>query len=97
MSDATAGTSDYWGWSSLREIDRAAGRAKGSAFRTFKRRLPELVEGRDFVVLDHRRNDGIAARWQAADRLYRGSINPVLLAPATAARVAAAVIAEDAR
>ncbi len=84
-----AGTEDYWSWSSLREIDEAARADKGSAFRSFKRLLPTLIEGRDFVLLDHRSKDGLGARWQAAGRLYRSSINPVLLSPQTAASVAA--------
>jgi hypothetical protein len=82
-SDST-GTDDYWSWSSLREIDEASGVDKGTAFRAFKRLLPFLVEGSDFVVLDRRSHDGLAARWQAAGRLYRSSVNPVLLRPPVA-------------
>ncbi len=81
---APHGTADYWHWSSLREIDQACGLPKGSAFRAFKRHLGDWTEGRDFIVLDHRTHDGISARWQAAGRLYRSSMNPVLLAPGAA-------------
>ncbi|MDE2148922.1 MAG: hypothetical protein KGJ55_03605 [Gammaproteobacteria bacterium] len=77
------------GWISLMELDRAAGRPKGSAFRAFKALLPELRENRDFAVFDHRRAD--AARLHAAGRIYRSSVNPVLLAPATARRLLAAL------
>ena len=47
------GSDDYAGWLSLREIDAAQKREKGAAFRSFKRLLPQLSEGRDFVTLDH--------------------------------------------
>jgi hypothetical protein len=91
----TAGTIDYWNWSSLREIDEANSTRKGSAFRAFKHLLPALIEGVDFILLDHRSNDGLAARWHAADRLYRSSIHPVLVSPQTAKRVVAALGAES--
>jgi hypothetical protein len=80
-----SGSDDYSGWFSMREIDAALGLEKGAAFRAFKRLLPRLVEERDFVVLDHQRHAAIAAKLHAADRLYRSSVNPVLLAPAAAA------------
>ena len=76
---------DYSGWLSLRELDLELGLQKGGAFRAFKRLLPRLVEGRDFVVLDHQHHSALAAQWHAAGRLYRSSVNPVLLAPAAAA------------
>ena len=79
------GSDDYSGWLSLRELDTELGLNKGSSFRAFKRLLPELVEGRDFVVLDHRNHAALAAKLHAAGRLYRSSVNPVLLAPAAAA------------
>ena len=80
----------YPGWLSLREIDTAQGREKGAAFRAFKSLLPELAEGRDFVALDHRLHSTLAAALHAAGRVYRGTVNPVLLSPA-AALVAAAL------
>lgn len=81
------GSADYSGWLSLREIDAEHGLDKGSAFRAFKRLLPRLTEERDFVVLDHRRHAALAAQLHAAGRLYRGSVNPVLLSPAAAGLV----------
>jgi len=81
------GSDDYSGWLSLRELDTELGRDKGSSFRAFKRLLPELVEGRDFVVLDHHNHSALAAKLHAAGRLYRSSVNPVLLAPAAASQV----------
>ncbi len=56
-----AGTEDYPGWLSLRELDAEQGLAKGTAFRAFKRLLPDLAEERDFVVLDHQRHGALAA------------------------------------
>jgi len=84
---ATTGSADYPGWLSLRELDAELGLDKGAAFRAFKRLLPLLVEERDFVVLDHQRHAAAAAALHAAGRLYRSSVNPVLLAPAAAERV----------
>ncbi|HZR37272.1 MAG TPA: hypothetical protein VFA75_18020 [Nevskia sp.] len=86
MSAAT-GSADYPGWLSLRELDAELGLAKGASFRAFKRLLPRLEEERDFVVLDHRRHSAAAAALHAAGRLYRSSMNPVLLAPGAAERV----------
>ena len=74
----------YPGWLSLRELDRELGLDKGASFRAFKRLLPQLVEQHDFVVLDHQRHAATAAALHAAGRLYRSSVNPVLLAPGAA-------------
>lgn len=78
---------DYSTWRSLRELDAASGRVKGSAFRAFKSLLETLNEGTDFIVLDHQRHAALAAHLHAQGRLYRSSIHPVLLAPAAAQRV----------
>ncbi len=86
-ADEGGGSGDYSGWLSLRELDTELGLDKGASFRAFKRLLPRLVEGRDFVVLDHRQYGALAAQLHAAGRLYRSSVNPVLLAPAAAALV----------
>lgn len=75
---------DYSTWRSLRELDEQAGLPKGSAFRAFKRCLPQLHEGRDFIVLDHQTQATLAARLHGEARLYRTSIHPVLLAPTAA-------------
>ena len=79
------GSDDYAGWFSLRELDTELGLDKGSSFRAFKRLLPRLEEGRDFVVLDHQHHGAVAAQLHAAGRLYHSSVNPVLLAPDAAA------------
>jgi len=83
--DDGGGSDDYSGWLSLRELDAELRLDKGSSFRAFKRLLPRLLEGRDFVVLDHQNHGAEAAKLHAAGRLYRSSVNPVLLAPAAAA------------
>ena len=62
---------------SLREIDEALGKAKGSAFRAFKS-LP-LREGVDFCVL-HPDHDGLAfTAVQATGRLYPGALRAILV------------------
>lgn len=72
---------------SFRELDERSGRIKGSAFQAFKRIEPELLEGRDFRLLRPGEDDGEIARLRQQNRIYRGSINIVLLSEAAAARV----------
>lgn len=74
-------------WLTMQDVDQRAGRPKGSAFRAFKKLLPELREGPDFAVLDHNRHDAYGARLYAEGRIYRSSVSPVLMSPATAQRV----------
>jgi hypothetical protein len=76
-------------WVSLRELDERLGLAKGAAFRAFKR--AGLTEGRDFRVLDATRDAAEIAQLRARDRIWRSSVNVVLLSPRAAARVAAAL------
>lgn len=78
-------------WRSLRELDRQAGTPKGSAFRVFKRLAPGLTEQRDFWVLHAARDAAQIAALRDADRIYTGSVNVVLLAPAAQARVLDAI------
>jgi len=91
------GTDDYAGWLSMRELDESAGLPKGAAFRAFKAVMGMLQEGQDFVVLDHQTAQALAARLIAQGRLYRSSVNPVLLAPAAAVQVRAAMSAAGER
>ncbi len=91
------GTGDYSDWRSMRELDVEAGVAKGTAFRAFKQLAARLIEGQDFLVLDHQMHADLAAALHAHDRLYRGSVTPVLLAPEAAARVRAAIGAMNTR
>jgi hypothetical protein len=70
---------------SLREIDEALGKAKGSAFRAFKS-LP-LREGVDFCVL-HPDCDGLAfTAVQATGRLYPGALRAILVSDETRRRI----------
>ncbi len=87
------GTDDYSGWLSMRELDEATGLQKGAAFRAFKALLATLEEGRDFVVLDQRSAEGLAASLRVRGRLYRSSVAPVLLSAPAAARVRQAMLA----
>lgn len=77
----------YPGWRTLREIDADVGAIKGSAFRAFKRLLPELREERDFVTAAADRHPALYAALCGTPRVYPSSFRLVLLAPAAAARV----------
>lgn len=69
----------------LRELDEAAGLAKGSAFRAFKRLA--LQEGRDFRQLDPVRDETEIVALRGGNRVYLGTVAPVLLQPGAASRV----------
>lgn len=83
-------------WVTLKDLDEAAGRPKGSAFRAFKALLGELREGTDFVRLDADRDAPAIAALKASNRLYASSIHAVLLSGAAAGRVRALVQNHDA-
>lgn len=83
----------YPDWLSLREIDQAAGAVKGSAFRAFKAIEAQLDEGLDYRILDAIDDRADVAKLRAAGRVYDSSVRILLLSPATAARVAAALAA----
>lgn len=78
-------------WRTLRELDREAGVAKGAAFRAFKALEPGLREGVDFRQLDPARDSAGYAALRKAGRLYPASPRPLLLNPALAARILAAL------
>jgi len=73
-------------WVSLRELDERLGQPKGTAFRAFRR--AGLVEGRDFRVLERARDGDEIAALRAAGRIYRSSVNVILLSSAAADRLA---------
>lgn len=79
------------GWATLHEIDRAAGAAKGAAFRAFKRSLAQWREGPDYVVLDATRHRAQIDALRAQGRVYASSVNIVMVAPALAASLRAAL------
>ena len=78
--------SDSGGWVSLRELDERLGQPKGAAFRAFRR--AGFAEGRDFRLLDSARDAAEIAALRAAERIYRSSVNVVLLSRASADRLA---------
>lgn len=76
---------DYSNWRTLREIDAAAGVPKGSAFRRFRALEERLEAGRDYRVLHHLDDREAITALRLAGRIYRSSVNVVLLGD-TAAR-----------
>ena len=74
------------GWRTLRELDEQLGRPKGAAFRAFKGL--DLAEGTDFRVLTPARDGAEIAALRDAGRIYRSSVNVVVLSADAAARVA---------
>lgn len=84
----------YPDWLGLREIDAAAGTGKGAAFRVFKRMAAALREGTDYVVLRGSDPDPQIDALRAQQRLYAGSVHAILLEPAAARRVIAALVGD---
>ena len=64
---------------SFKELDEIWAAPKGTAFRAFKRSLPQLIETRDFVRLDAMQDPAKIERLRAAGRIYAGSVHVVLL------------------
>jgi len=75
----------------LREIDECLGLRKGNAFRAFKRQRHLLRENIDFTVLAARTAPAEIERLRAQGRIYRSSINVVILAESGFERVKAAL------
>jgi hypothetical protein len=75
-------------WRTLRELDLAAGAAKGSAFRIFRALADELREHHDYEVFS------AGAEYEAlraSSRGYATSVRMIVLGPAAAERVLAAL------
>jgi hypothetical protein len=83
----TASSTDSVAEITLRQIDEALGHSKGTAFRAFKQLLPELVEGRDFRLLDAEKDRRLIDTLRAEQRIYRSSRNVVLLTSSIADRI----------
>lgn len=64
----------------LREVDLRLGRPKGSAFRAFKRQRTMLRENIDFIVLSARADNAEIERLRTEGRIYRSSVNVIILA-----------------
>ena len=62
----------------LKEIDEACALPKGSAFRAFKRLLPELREGGDFLWLEAGVHAPEIAALKRDGRLYPTTVNALL-------------------
>ena len=73
----------------LREIDSLLGRPKGSAFRAFKRQQAFLRENVDFVVLTAPAAKTEIERLRAEGRIYRSTVNVIVLAESGLERVRA--------
>ena len=73
----------------LREIDERLGLGKGNAFRAFKRQRHLLRENVDFTVLPARTAKAEIERLRAEGRIYRSTINVVILAESGFERVRA--------
>jgi len=71
----------------FRELDEAAARPKGSAFRAFKRIEPQLREGQDFRLLRPGRDDAEIETLRQNQRIYANSVNIVLLGDGLSARL----------
>ncbi len=71
----------------FRELDEATGQPKGAAFRAFKRLEPGLREGQDFLLLRPEHDDTRIDELRAQERIYRNSVNIVLLDDALAERL----------
>jgi len=73
----------------MREVDLRLGLPKGSAFRAFKRQRTVLREDVDFIVLAARTDSAEIERLRATGRIYRSSVNVVVLAETGFERVRA--------
>ena len=71
----------------LREIDERLDLPKGNAFRSFKRQRHLLRENVDFTVLPARTAKAEIERLRAEGRIYRSTINVVILAESRFERV----------
>lgn len=78
----------YRDWHSLREVDVAWGRPKGSAFRAFRLREAALSEGEDYLVLHHQQDRQAINVLKQQGRLYLSSVNVILLSKQGLAKLA---------
>lgn len=76
---------------SFKQLDTAAGAAKGTAFRAFKRLLPELAEGEDYLYLDAEVERETLANLRAQGAIYHSSHHVVLLTERGRQRLIAAL------
>lgn len=67
---------EFW---TFKDLDIRHACVKGTAFRAFKGQLAMLREGEDFLQLQASEHGEQIVLLKAAGRLYKSSINPVLL------------------
>ena len=72
----------------FKEIDRAHGLPKGTAFRLFKRLEPGWVEGKHYWCCDSRAAPAAFAELRGRGRIYPATVNAVLLGDAACCAVA---------
>lgn len=73
--------SDYPAHFSFRELDQQSGRAKGSAFKAFKRLEAQLRCPQDYQLLHAVEDAALIAKLKAEARIYPSSVQVVLLGP----------------
>jgi len=77
----------YPDWLSMKEIDQSMALRKGTSFRLFKQLLPQLVQGRDYIVLDANADAAAISGLKRAGRIYSSSVQVVLLSTAAATAI----------
>lgn len=78
-------------YATFKELDQQHGLPKGSTFRAFKRLLANWTEGVEFICCDVRCDPVAFARLLESGRLYAGTVNAVLIAPAGIGALTAAL------
>ena len=63
---------------SLKEIDTAQGRVKGTAFRAFKAVRAQLQEGQDYFYYSLEQDSAKVEELKAQRRIYASSVNALL-------------------
>lgn len=72
---------DFSNFTSFRELDERQQQTKGWAFKQFKNNADKLVEGEDYIWLDHQTHAAEINALRAAGRIYQSTVNLVLLSP----------------
>lgn len=76
-------------WPGFKQLDEAAARPKGEAFRAFRRLERQWRQGQDYRLLQADVDAAEIAELKRSGRVYRSSANVVLLAPTRAAELLA--------
>lgn len=72
---------DVSNFSSFREVDESQQQTKGWAFKRFKALEDSLLEGDDYIWLEHQTHAAEIEALRAAGRIYQSTVNLVLLSP----------------